>query len=427
MFFTKVSSLGFSAMRVAWAAVTLAYFLASKPNWVRYYSDSGIFPLSLQEFVFRNSWRFSLFDVVTSDAGVTIVCYIFCISLFAMMVGLWPRLTTIVSVMLLFSFHERNLMILGGGDTVMRNLGFLLMISPGIYALSVHRLKPQWQQFKEHRTLLKAPTMSIWPYRLLLWQFLIIYITSGIDKLTGSMWWKNGTAMASALHHTHFARIHGGFMDTFSIVSPIMSRATIVFELLWSLLLIPIGFIKQWLPPFLQAFSLKRFLLLGGLVFHGGIFIFMEVGIFPWAMLLGYLGLLLDDDWKAIKRALFGSKPAHQLIYDGKCSFCIKNVFVLKLLDWGSRLQILNFQAPTHRKKMSQPIPLKQLRQALQLISNKGKIYSGFYAIRKLMWSLPALWILAPLLYIPGVPYVGNIIYQKIAEKRYCLNGQCTI
>jgi len=72
-------------------------------------------------------------------------------------------------------------------------------------------------------------------------------------------------------------------------------------------------------------------------------------------------------------------------------------------------------------------IPSKALQEALQLITNTNNVYSGFFAVRKLMWSLPALWIIAPLLYIPGVPYIGNIIYKKIAEKRYCLNGQCTI
>ncbi len=427
MFFKKISSLGFSCMRIAWAITTLSYFLASSGNWLKYYSDSGILPLELSNFVFRNSWRFSLFDVVTSDGGVLIVCYIFIVSLIAMAIGLWPRFTTIVSVMLLFTFHERNLMLLGGGDTTMRVIGYLLMISPGIHALSVHRIPKQWKHFKEHRTLLTAPLMSIWPYRLLLWQYLVIYITSGIDKLMGVMWWQRGTAMAAALHHTHFARIHGGLMDQFSILSPFISRATIVFELLWGLLLLPIGFVKNYLPKQLKRFSLKRYLLLGGLAFHGGIFIFMEVGIFPWAMMLGYLGLLLDDDWHAIKDFFFGDERRHQLIYDGKCLFCIKNVFILKLLDWGSRLQLLNFQAPSHRQKMSKKISLKKLNDAIALISNTGHIYSGFYAIRKLMWSLPALWIVAPLLYIPGVPYAGNIIYKKIAEKRYCLNGQCTI
>jgi len=284
MFFKKISSLGFSSMRVAWAFITLSYFVAHAPNWLRYYSDSGVFPLEFSHFVFRNSWRFSLFDVVTSDTGVLIVCYIFIVSLLCMLIGFLPRLSTIISVILLFTFHERNLMILGGGDTMMRTIGYLLMISPGIYTLSVHRLPKQWRQFKEHRTLLPIPTMSIWPYRLLLWQYLIIYISSGIDKLLGVMWWKEGTAMAAALHHTHFARIHGGFMDTLSILSPFFSRATIIFELCWALLLLPTKPFKKYIPKLLKAFSLKRTLLLGGLAFHGGILLFMEVGVFPWAM-----------------------------------------------------------------------------------------------------------------------------------------------
>jgi hypothetical protein len=58
-----------------------------------------------------------------------------------------------------------------------------------------------------------------------------------------------------------------------------------------------------------------------------------------------------------------------------------------------------------------------------------GRIYHGFGAFRWMAWRLPLLWALAPFLYLPGIPTLGQRIYLWIARNRFqlvpCHGGVC--
>ena len=47
-----------------------------------------------------------------------------------------------------------------------------------------------------------------------------------------------------------------------------------------------------------------------------------------------------------------------------------------------------------------------------------GRIYHGFGAFRWMAWRLPLLWPLAPFLYVPGVPTLGQKVYLWILPWR---------
>jgi hypothetical protein len=59
------------------------------------------------------------------------------------------------------------------------------------------------------------------------------------------------------------------------------------------------------------------------------------------------------------------------------------------------------------------------------------RVYHGFAALRWLAWRLPLLWPLAPLLYLPGIPSLGQRLYLWIARNRFrlvpCHGGVCTL
>jgi hypothetical protein len=52
-------------------------------------------------------------------------------------------------------------------------------------------------------------------------------------------------------------------------------------------------------------------------------------------------------------------------------------------------------------------------------VTAEGAVRVGFYAYRAISWSLPALWLAAPLLYVPGVPAVGRRVYAAVAARRH--------
>jgi hypothetical protein len=56
-------------------------------------------------------------------------------------------------------------------------------------------------------------------------------------------------------------------------------------------------------------------------------------------------------------------------------------------------------------------------------------VYVGFEAFRWMAWRLPLLMLIAPWLYLPGVPAMGAKIYRWIARNRFrlvpCNSGKC--
>lgn len=424
-FFEDVSASGFGLMRIAWAATVLAFMLGGIPDIVRYYSNMGLLPPDLGHLVFRTEYRFTLLSVITDPTAVIVLWSVFVACLFFMMLGIWPRLMTVTCVLLLFSFHERNLQPLGGGDTVLRNIGFILIIAPDVRAFSLDRLEAQWKHWKTKRTLLPALRTHIWPYRLLLWQIIIIYVTSGWDKLQGTMW-LDGTVVEAVFHHTHFTRWSMETMNSFVWLSSFASFYTIIFEYAWLLLLIPRDIWKV-LPSAIRRHSMKRWLIVGGLLFHWGIFVFMDVGAFPFAMTTAYIGLLLDKDFDALKRILnFFWKGKIAVLYDGACSLCKRSMFTILLLDHLGRVKPVNFRNAKQKSTYAPDVQETDLDRAMHIKLPSGNYRKGFDAFRILSWHILVLKPLTPLLYIPGVAPIGRILYEKIAKNRdKCANGAC--
>jgi predicted DCC family thiol-disulfide oxidoreductase YuxK len=129
-----------------------------------------------------------------------------------------------------------------------------------------------------------------------------------------------------------------------------------------------------------------------------------------------------------------------KVVYDGNCNFCIKSITILQKLDWLKKLEYVDFRK-LNLPNIQVPITPEALEQEMHVIGVKvynvagisaktWQVYKGFKAIRQIMWRLPACWPLLPLTYIPGVPFLGQKLYLKIAKNRFNLTpckGECKI
>ena len=120
------------------------------------------------------------------------------------------------------------------------------------------------------------------------------------------------------------------------------------------------------------------------------------------------------------------------VIYDGQCPLCQRSVRILRKLDWVGKLRFHDAHDVTHLPKSSEPLVPQRLLEEMHVVTPGGfKAYAGFRAFRWMSWRLPATWMLAPLLYLPGVPWLGNRIYLWVAKHRLklvpCHDGQCTV
>jgi predicted DCC family thiol-disulfide oxidoreductase YuxK len=427
-FFDRIRATGFGLMRAAWGFIAGAFYLMQWKDIAYFYSEAGVFPHAIEKLYVRSDFRFTILDWIDQPAAVFCIYLILLVSLFCTMIGLWPRVMTIVSVLLMFSFHERDPFVLGGGDTVLRTVGFLLMISPNISAFSASRLNAQWKQWRKDKNLLPMPTMPIWPWRLLLWQLIIIYATSLWYKLLGTMW-LNGTAVEAALHHPVFTRWPAHIINVLMPTIGFADYASLVFEAAWLLMLVPRWLSELMLPKVLHRIPLRRLLIFGGILFHGGIFLIMDAGVFSLAIFVAYLGLLRNRDFEWMKKiANVDASRRILVLYDGECGLCQRSVFGLRILDWLDRLRYADFRHPTVRKKEAPELTEETLDKAMHIKLPNGKFLTGFYAFRRIAWNLPACWIIAPFLYIPGVPFIGRCVYARVAASRKkCTHESCKI
>jgi predicted DCC family thiol-disulfide oxidoreductase YuxK len=120
------------------------------------------------------------------------------------------------------------------------------------------------------------------------------------------------------------------------------------------------------------------------------------------------------------------------VLYDGQCAFCRKSVEILRRLDWRDRLLFRNARDRSDWPRDLPPLSEDRLVEEMHLVTpGRDRVFHGFGAFRWMAWRLPLLWFAAPLLYIPGIPQLGQRLYLWIARRRFhlvpCHDGVCSL
>ena len=422
-FFAPVSATGFGLMRVTWGAAVFLSFALQWPDVTRYYSAAGQLPPWLSENMTGPLPSASLLWWLPHPDGVFLAYLLLLAFSACACIGLRPRATVIATTVLLISFHVRNPWHTTGGDVILRSVGFILSIGPGgLHAFSIARAREQMHHWMRSGKLLTRLTMPAWPQRLLLWELIIIYVQSLWSKLLGTMWW-NGTAVGVALHHTHFGRFAlSPVADRLSEIGALLGWSVMVWEACWLLLLVPKGMIPSGVSG-----QLRRWLLLTSFLIHTAFSVLLRLGSFLTAMPAILLGNLQADDVDVMRKMV--NRKWHgniSMFYDGQCGFCSRSTCALILMDWLRRLRPVNFRSAQEHRTWAPDLLMKDLDRTVHVRFPDGKIFTGFCAFRALATHLPPLWPVAPLLYLPGMKFVGDRIYKRIAARRkQCTHGDC--
>jgi predicted DCC family thiol-disulfide oxidoreductase YuxK len=111
------------------------------------------------------------------------------------------------------------------------------------------------------------------------------------------------------------------------------------------------------------------------------------------------------------------------VIYDGECAFCVSSVEQVRRLDVFRRLSYADARDASLLADHPEVDPARALAR-LQLVPPGRGALEGFYALRWLAGRLPLLWILWPVLWIPGIAPIGVRAYDFVARNRFVL-GSC--
>ena len=238
------------------------------------------------------------------------------------------------------------------------------------------------------------------------------YVASGLSKLEGGgLFWWNPINMrqilyldsltpreydwALSLHLTHAPDILFSLIGLFALFT----------EIFFGLVLF--SRVARWIFP------------LAAIMMHTGIFLLQRILFFD----LFLLQLVFFDFTairKAIGRRLAIKRGRLQVLYDGLCPLCNRTVRLLTGFDLFTRLEFLDFRAIdldeyNHSHKLD--LARKELEEEMYVIF-QGKAYRGFYGYRRIASALPVLWPLAPWLFLPGISFLGELVYGYVARNR---------
>jgi len=120
------------------------------------------------------------------------------------------------------------------------------------------------------------------------------------------------------------------------------------------------------------------------------------------------------------------------VLYDGQCPLCRQSVRWLRRLDWLDQFHFQDCRDTAHLPPSEVPLDPQRLLEQMHLVTpGRKRAFVGYRAFRWMAWRMPLTFWFAPLLYLPGVPWLGNRAYLWVAKNRYhlvpCKDGVCTL
>lgn len=90
----------------------------------------------------------------------------------------------------------------------------------------------------------------------------------------------------------------------------------------------------------------------------------------------------------------------------------------MKGLDTFGALEFYDFHDKGTMKEKFPMIDPAAAEEAMIALTGDRRIFKGFYAFRQLVLNTPWLWLLVPLIYLPGSSYLGTRVYAWVARNR---------
>lgn len=114
---------------------------------------------------------------------------------------------------------------------------------------------------------------------------------------------------------------------------------------------------------------------------------------------------------------------ADVVIFDGDCRFCRASVAQLRWFDGNDRLSFVSLHDPLVIERYPD-LDHDTLMAEMVVVDRDENRHGGAAALKYLSRRLPKLWLLAPLMHIPGTMPFWRWAYAFIAKRRYKIAGR---
>ena len=197
--FRKQSTLTLGLFRIAFGIFILLMIASSFPNWERFYGASGAYPLP--DFIDASGgfWGAASSSVLALSASPLLLWSVFGMGVFAsacFALGLYTRLSTLISFIIWGSIYHRNFILINGQDQVVMMLLFFCCFAPLGNSLSIDNiLRNKYHPSTSRLSYRTRQLKSVWSWRLMQVSITLIYFFSGPSKFLDGVEWRDGTAI----------------------------------------------------------------------------------------------------------------------------------------------------------------------------------------------------------------------------------------
>jgi predicted DCC family thiol-disulfide oxidoreductase YuxK len=109
------------------------------------------------------------------------------------------------------------------------------------------------------------------------------------------------------------------------------------------------------------------------------------------------------------------------VLYDDQCPLCVFQMRLLTWLDWFNTITLLPLSNP-RAAELAPSLNRADLLEAIHCLSRDGKIYRGARCLRFIGLRLPLFVPVALILWLPGVIWIAEKIYNWISRHRQWLS-----
>lgn len=387
--------------RIGIGIALLVHYALATPYLSDLWGDNGWMPRDLA--IGDDPWSLSLLFGVTSHWQLVAFHFIFLVSSAAFIVG-W-RTSWVKWVLLIgqISYDHRNPMLFYGVDKILAALLFILCLAPVGRALSLDRVRAVRAAKRQNLAATLPQFTSQWTgacTRLMQIQMATLFFYSAISKLGGDDWWYGDAVWYVFTTDEHYRPQLLHFLASQYWLVNVATYGTILIELGYVFLIW-----QRATRPYLLALALflhSQFALLMGLYY------------FSFVMMMGHMGFVRPEWLHNLGLAWKKKIGPMEMIYDGRCGFCVRSMVWFLAFDGLQQIGIRNF-----RIDPSPVVSDEKMEKALYLVLPDGRALPGFEAYRHVVLRVPGMWWMVPFFYIPLLSRaVGTPVYNYIASHR---------
>jgi len=349
------------------------------------------------------------------DGLVIFMTVFFLVFLFFFAIGLFSQISCILMVLGCYYFYALNSLHIGTLSYDILLVTLFLMCITGYHGdfFSVDSLR-------RGDPLAYKKKRPFFVQRLLQIQIASTFFYTGLCKFTASGNWLTANPIYYLLNSVPESAVKHFPGRVFFAHQPQLCYFIGIFIILSELSM-----------PFLLFYRRTRYWAIAyGFLFHIMLVATLHVPTIFFFLFPPQLLLFINPEdivaWIDKKRGQNAAKGREKIIYDGHCHFCVGSIRRVQVLDLTAKLEPVNYQPIEDLSKIDARLTRDLCHSQMQLLTKNGKLYGGFYAFRRMTLILPLLFPLAPVMYFPGMQWIGSFIYNLIAKNRYLLHRKGT-